>query len=80
MDANRRKSESPRDSRPFAANSSCRALPLASHCGTASPRVIVYLEIVTAEQKTQLSEVIWVDPERMGGTRASKALAFRSNA
>jgi uncharacterized protein (DUF433 family) len=34
--------------------------------------VIVYLEIVTAEQKTQLSEVIWVDPERMSGTPCFK--------
>jgi uncharacterized protein (DUF433 family) len=34
--------------------------------------VIVYLEIVTAEQETQLSEVIWVDPERMSGTPCFK--------
>jgi uncharacterized protein (DUF433 family) len=32
----------------------------------------VYLEIVTAAQKTQLSEVIWIDPERMSGTPCFK--------
>ena len=32
----------------------------------------MYLEIVTAEQKAQLSEVIWVDPERMSGTPCFK--------
>ena len=37
-----------------------------------APYLIVYLEIVSAEQKAQLSEVIWVDPERMSGTPCFK--------
>jgi uncharacterized protein (DUF433 family) len=50
---------------------SLRGLPVPPPIAHA-PHLIVYLEIVTAEQKTQLSEVIWVDPERMSGTPCFK--------
>ncbi len=32
----------------------------------------MYLEGVTVEQKAQLGEVVWVDPERMSGTPCFK--------